>query len=55
MSSPKLYDPKCGDLAQDFLADYPDKPPTPAEVEELAWTIQSAIEDWLADHGREER
>jgi hypothetical protein len=40
------YDTKCHELAEHFLGDHPylnDK----GHVEELAETIQQAIEDWI--------
>ena len=44
---PRSYDSKCEDLAQDFLED--GQPYSQAEKEDLAQTIQNAIEDWLFD------
>ena len=43
------YDPKCFDLARDFLED--EAPFTPEEVVCLAQIIQTAIEDYL-EHWR---
>lgn len=39
------YDSRCSDLAEVFLADESDV--TPADIADLAQTIQTAIEDWL--------
>ena len=41
------YDPKCEDLAEAFLDDH--KPFSRFEKEDLAQTIQDAIEDWFLD------
>jgi hypothetical protein len=41
-----MYDVKCGELAEHFLADHP--APGPRLTKELAQTIQDAIEDWFA-------
>ena len=43
---PLAYDPKCQSLAEDFLDDH--RPFTEAEAQDLAQTIQDAIEDWFA-------
>ena len=47
MAKPRSYDPRCEDLAAAFLVDHP--PFSQVEKEDLAQTIQDAIEDWLAD------
>ena len=42
------YDPKCFDLAEDFLDDHPHLA-NDRRVEELAQVIQRAIEGYIAD------
>jgi hypothetical protein len=42
---PRSYDSTCEELAEAFLADH--QPFTHAEKEDLAQTIQNAIEDWF--------
>jgi hypothetical protein len=41
----RSYDTKCFSLAEDFLDDH--RPFTEAEAQDLASTIQQAIEDWF--------
>ena len=41
----RSYDSKCFSLAEDFLDDH--RPFTEAEAQDLASTIQQAIEDWF--------
>lgn len=45
----KLYDPECAELAQHFLAHYPQRI-TDERVASLARSIQQAVEDWFEDH-----
>jgi hypothetical protein len=45
MPKQRSYDPKCFSLAEDFLDDH--RPFTEAEAQDLAQTIQDAIEDWF--------
>lgn len=47
-----MYDPRCEDLALIFL---PDRwfPARARYAQELAQTIQTAIENWFEDHVRE--
>ena len=47
----KLYDPLCEHLARAFLWEG-GAAPDQAEVEELAATIQEAIEDWAGSRDR---
>ena len=47
MSKPHSFDPKCFSLAEDFLDDH--RPFTEAEANDLAQTIQDAIEAWFFD------
>jgi Mn-dependent DtxR family transcriptional regulator len=42
---PRSYDPKCHLLAEQFLSDH--LPFSEAENDDLAQTIQDAIEDWF--------
>ncbi len=43
------YDEGSYDLADKFLPDA-----TELERDDLAWTIQGAIEDWIGQHGKED-
>jgi len=56
MAIVKTYDPKCGDLAEHFLSDFPPNGIYPksladekARVDDLALHIQQAVEDWFND------
>lgn len=51
-SMTKTYDQECADLADHFLSDCTPQA-TPEELEDLAITIQQAIEDWLDLHGKQ--
>jgi lauroyl/myristoyl acyltransferase len=44
------YDPKCEELARHFL---PDAPVPSEDIQNLAQTIQDAIEDWLQPYPEE--
>jgi len=44
----KTWDPKCGELADAFLEDE-DGINTPRHIDELAATIQAAIENWIEE------
>lgn len=50
----KSYDPKCFDLAAAFLADEAEIN-TEVNQHELAYCIQIAIEEWIADTKRPPR
>jgi hypothetical protein len=47
----KTYDKKCWDLAVHFLSDEPELD-SPANCNELAGTIQEAVELWFHDRHR---
>jgi len=49
----KSYDTACYELAVKFLEDHYDPVPV-LQAKELAWTIQTAIEDWLEGEGKAE-
>jgi len=49
----KTFDPKCHELAEYFTYDS-ERKTTDAEVNDLAATIQTAIEDWMADKDAED-
>jgi hypothetical protein len=42
-----LYDSKCAELAEYFLADEPASPNNSERVAQLAAAIQAAVEDWF--------
>ena len=48
----KMHDPACHTLAEMFLTDTPALMP---KVDELAQTIQDAVEDWIASETPEEK
>lgn len=41
------YDARCKELAEVFLADFPSLN-TPEKIDELAQSVQEAIDDWFA-------
>lgn len=55
MSQPEFsYDPRCEDLARVFLDELPNGVEAERSAQELAQTIQDAIENWLTAQGAEE-
>lgn len=47
---PKTFDPKCYDLAKQFLSDQETESQSVFEkqCQSLAWAIQDAIDEWFA-------
>jgi|KBSMisStandDraft_5_1062788.scaffolds.fasta_scaffold1017405_2 hypothetical protein len=45
-----MFDPICLDIAEHFLTDFPEENVTDDLKNDLAQTIQSAIEDWISDN-----
>jgi hypothetical protein len=43
----RTYDPRCYELAEVFLTEHVNSPKYKELAHELAYEIQSAIEDWL--------
>ncbi len=43
----KIFDPACLALAEYFCSDHPHT--TPDQLNDLAYTIQTAIEDWMEE------